>query len=764
MVKFFMETTESTFPTVCFNSRLSFVNSDHTAYKDGQYLLKSIVHASFVTLVAFHGAMTIEDTVELIPELWKQLESCSRKYYFRIAFLFMYCSERNPALARKVMFQDLYNNNMRVRATSLRKVAALFMERRVIAMQNLPFDNPLSLPLLRQGQWEPRMMYNSFKGSQIQPPYVIPDFGTEDLLAVNEPEWLVKLKEAARQIRRNNNNLMSLGKKTENTNQGANVLDFEANEEAKERERRRRVETMLMLLPSGSNGENPGKRDGRRHRAVYPAVFGLISYALVDLLFDEHADVFNLSRETLTNMLRDDPTLFLRAFLNELPTAPLTRQLELFTRLSRLLTSRRALPPGFSYLLFNYLLGLMRYCAQQESENGFEIMAQSLPLLGELIAAVQGLEFRDFKKGRIELFLFTSGRFWYSEGAPSFMFPHDATQLIKAAAHALHPALNVPTPYLKLAMMRTSQAHLMTQFILRYPGEVNGMRRLLGMELQKAIAVSSGRIGDCREQIELLWSGDASLVDDVDFSSPLTSTEEDTLSLISLFKRIWINYLDVLYTFVNRSYNDYEELQLVLKEVGDVLLHFRHDYGIVRQILSLYVNLATRLKTFFIKTGYSIITPILHRLFMVLCEEGSRYNKLRNGVLYTWRRFFVLHQESFVFQALGNLVPIIAEKAELSTDSRLRPEVKALLELMDVLEHSMDVDMLGVHLSAIQPDTHLIELNEDAVFTYEDLLLFTATVILHDPTTLRAEQFLKFARMFVPAPGYKRLFGTFWVP
>lgn len=74
--------------------------------------------------------------------------------------------------------------------------------------------------------------------------------------------------------------------------------------------------------------------------------------------------------------------------------------------------------------------------------------------------------------------------------------------------------------------------------------------------------------------------------------------------------------------------------------------------------------MATRFRRLFdTNRGYSIFIPALFKIFC----ESENIQAIRSAIIFTWIKFFNVQGESFIFQALGCLTPIILKGSAKST-------------------------------------------------------------------------------------------------
>lgn len=660
-------------------------------------------------------------------------------------------------------------------------------------------------------------------GGAFSTPFVPTDLGS-NRFTMDEPRWMAKLKHAS-------NFPIELKRQIQE-------LGWDDDDQGEEHEALKKVLTPLALLPSlflededepsndagapdntampttGNTGAaaagggtrhegetarhvNVSKIIARRKRAATVHAMTVANLSLVDLLGDDFSGVANALRELLETYLRDDPALFLRPFLGELGKAQMIRHRELLTRLRYLTDLRAKLPPGFTYILFNYLAGMLKWLTRENKEEGLVLMMMIHPLLAELAMSTNELSIRDLRKNKIEHLLASTGRFWFINEQPASMFPRRVTQQGTPFAF-----LDIPWEVFTVAILRTSHIQFLTNFLARYPREVYAIKKTL--QEYEPIPMpnkrSNERLSGTAQyfpDITLRKRQDTSFVFEEEDVSPSndeikatprhTQEEVDIGLLSSLRARVWLRFIDALLNGLNKNYNDRNELERILKGVNMIIMDHHSDYGIIGQALILYTRVVTRFKRLFVNNrGHG---TFLHALFKVFCEV-ERFPHIRSAITFAWCRFYAVHEESFVFQMLGTLVPIILDAYDKSTSlgAWMADNLYFLMQAMhNPPRLGATSDVLGLQLQ-VELDDHERSVQEriDAVsnpmamplsatilkplsksatapivplavsdydnrpFPMQDFVKLFLTIIAYDPGSLRAEQFVKMFRHMLP--------------
>lgn len=186
---------------------------------------------------------------------------------------------------------------------------------------------------------------------------------------------------------------------------------------------------------------------------------------------------------------------------------------------------------------------------------------------------------------------------------------------------------------------------------------------------------------------------------------------------------------------------------------------------------------ATRFRRFFTSGGgYTLFMPAVIKAYV----EADRHPGIRNAIEYAASRFYALHQETFVFQTLDIITPIIVapgvDEAWIASCihtlfASLRgaaPSLAPDAAGIQGLNRSQEREALMLTAADEVPQTFLASLRgsapqEKAVINvpvpeeYEgkklgmdNLVRLLLTVIAYNPTAQRGEHFLRFLRLLAP--------------
>lgn len=660
-----------------------------------------------------------------------------------------------------------------LRMASLRKLASLFGHRfNILAQDYIPDNSSNGRRLFRTGA--------------VIIPFVATDLGTNKF-TLDEPRWMAKLKHAGAFPIEMKKQIQELG--------------WDDDSQVEEHDQLRRELTPLSLLPTFyldeedeaaaeeqyTGAHNPAivatiaALNARKRTATVPSL-SLASLGMIDLLNDVHGGVFNTVRELVNYILRDDPALFLRVFLGDIGKTKLDRQKELLTRLRYLVAMQLKFPPNFTHLLFNHLAGLLKWYARDSKEGGLTMMVLAHPLLSELVLSTNELSVRDLRKNKIEYLLCSTGQFWFTEGQPLTMFPRNLSN-----PTCQFNVIDIPQQLFEMAMLRISHLHFLTNYVSRYPREVYAIKKTFHeYEPMPAMGADSA-MSSLAELPEDVYLPDLNIKKNgggIAIGKSLPSRREHDIYLLSALRaRVWLNFVDTLLAGLNRNYNDRSDLDRIVRGVNQIILSHRSDFGLIGKAMILYVRIITRFRRLFSSNrGYALFLPAVFRIFC----ESENIPAIRTAIISAWFRFFAVHEESFVFQALGSIIPLVLRAYQKSNElgAWMSDNLYYLMKTLSApTKFGSSVDVLGLqlqmeiddravimqeheeaaHQSAanplsdklLKPLTPLTKVASMPVaallpmpisnkaFLLEDLVKLFLTIIAYDTGSSRAEQFVK---------------------
>ncbi|KAL9543156.1 hypothetical protein MBANPS3_008253 [Mucor bainieri] len=790
----------------------------------------------FSLLAAVFTTLSSNEFGRLVRPLWERhMDDRKPQSFIPAVFLLMECGEKIPKTMIEVCTHDFYSGDPLRRLAVIQKHSSLSAFRfNVLSQEYIPISN--------------RRRPFRGDGGAFSTPFVPTDLGSNQF-TLDEPRWMAKLKNAS-------NFPIELKRQIQE-------LGWDDDDNGEEHEALKKVLTPLALLPSLfleeeeerlNEDENPGLASSsaaatttataataaagrqnskpidiskiitRRKRATTIRSLTISFLSMVDLLNDDYGGASNALRELLEYFLRDDPALFLRAFLNDLGKFKLERHKDMLTRVRYLVSMQHKLPPGFTHILFNYLAGMLKWLMREnKKKDGLVLMTLIHPILAELTLSTNDLSIRDLRKNKIEHLLVSTGRFWFTHEQPAGLFPRYLSN-----SKTPFTVLDIPPEIFSVAMLRISHIQFLTNYLARYPREVYAVKKTLQDYEPTPIPGASGSSREPkwttaaeethyyyypdiqrrrrRETNSYIYKGDQETLyngptvadrssdydyeqaDDIKQAIRQPSQQQtDTETLSALRARIWLRFVDNLLNGLNKNYNDRDELERILQGINAIITEHDRDFGIIGQALILYTRVVTRFKRLFISNrGYTTFLPAL---FKVFCEVDG-FPQVRSAIIFAWCRFYAVHEESFVFQMLGTLVPNILSAYNKSNElgSWMVDNLFVLMQAMHDPPHlGATSDVLGLQLQ-VELDDHERSIQEriDAASNPMAMPLSTAilkplarsvttpiapldinnynnrsfelgnfvklflTIIAYDAGSLRAEQFVKLFRHMMP--------------
>ncbi|KAI9480946.1 MAG: hypothetical protein EXX96DRAFT_649501 [Benjaminiella poitrasii] len=763
----------------------------------------------FSLLAAVFTTLSSQEFNRLVRPLWERfMDDRKPKSFIPAVFLLMECGEKIPNTMIEVSTYDFYSGDPLRRLAVIQKHFSMSAFRfNVLSQEYIPISS--------------RRRPFRGDGGAFSTPFVPTDLGSNQF-TLDEPRWMAKLKNAS-------NFPIELKRQIQE-------LGWDDDDNGEEHEALKKVLTPLALLPSlfleeeeerlnddentsaaipSNNNKNVdiSKIITRRKRATTIHSLTIAFLSMVDLLSDDYGGASNALRELLEYFLRDDPALFLRAFLNDLGKFNLERHKDMLTRVRLMVSMQHKLPPGFTHVLFNYLAGMCKWLVREnKKKDGLVLMTLIHPILAELTLSTNDLSIRDLRKNKIEHLLVSTGRFWFTHEQPAELFPR-----FLATEKTPFKVLDIPESIFSVAMLRISHIQFLTNYLIRYPREVYAVKKTLqdyepipnpgkkndttrwtteeayypNLARHKRRGTNAYIYRSEEEGISGANYANGSVDDDDDILKAAIrqpSQQQLDIDILSgLRARIWLRFIDCLLSGLNKNYNDRDELERILQGINLIIVEHTGDFGIIGQALVLYTRVVTRFKRLFISNrGYTTFLPAL---FKVFCEVDS-FPQVRSAVIFAWCRFYAVHEESFVFQMLGTLIPMILN-AQVKSSELGAWMIDNLFVLMQAMHNPPHLgatsDVLGLQLQ-VELDDHERSIQEriDAVsdpmamplssaifkplarsvttpitlldintyhnrpFELQDFIKLFLTIIAYDPGSLRAEQFVKIFRHLIP--------------
>ncbi|KAG0082753.1 hypothetical protein BGZ92_011431 [Podila epicladia] len=703
--------------------------------------------AVLMLMITVHSAVHVSEYLQLVNPLWQIYCMESRpKVAASAAFLFVKCADVAPKTIHNLVTADLISEDPNKRLSAVEKLNMLFDHRNVLLSQPYVIDPSSRGP---------------FRHTVIQVPFVTSEVGN-NRYTMDEPRWLTELKSAGNFPADIRSRLESLGW---------------GEKDQEEVELTRRSQTPLMLSWIGFlDGDYEAKVNfGRtytvlpkdRHATVLIPVLNSLSMKTIDLLDDKTIGVRSAAISFMTNYIRNEPVLFVRSFFSEIVCSRPDRQRELIGRLHLLISSSSKLPPAFAFALFNHLLGLLKWFQRNSKPLGIDMLATALPLLTDVVTSTNDIVFKDFKRNKVDVFFANLGRFWFRQGiTPESMFPNQLTEPTPAL-----PRQGIPYQLFQMAMTNIGQIQFMTSFLIRFPLEVQDLKGSIGrFNRLPRLDSSATDIGPKMEDNQYLPDMTKQSTRFVETSS---TRDKGIQALSSLRARAWLCFILNLLQRIEKNNSERVELMNIFNGVNVILLEHGDDLGIIGQALDIYITAATRLRRFFaLQNGYSLIFPAL---FKIYCDSRA-VKVVQDTIDAAFYRFYLLHQEAFILQSLGSIVPLMLRPMSDEQSQVMAQRLFSFMEALDDPKTTYDSKALGVQSlseqhhekrsyggpqleipqwmasfipkdSKVFQSSNLLQRNDFSIA--ESIKLFLA-IIAYDCGSLRSEQFIRVLKMVLP--------------
>ncbi|KAG0209762.1 hypothetical protein BGX28_009982 [Mortierella sp. GBA30] len=703
--------------------------------------------AVLMLLITVHSAIHASEYLQLIDPLWNIYCLESRpKLTTSSAFLFAKCADIAPKTIYTLVSQDLASEDPYMRISAVERLHRLFDHRNELLSQPYVIDPSSRGP---------------FRSATIQMPFVISEVGS-NRYTMDEPRWLTELKSAGNFPPDIRNRFRELGW---------------GEEDEHETEMTRRAQTPLMLSWTGYLDEDYENKTnfGRtytvlpkdRHATILIPVLNSLNLGIIDLLNDSAVGVRSAAVNFLSDYMRNEPVLFIRSFFSDIVQARPDRQRDLISRLHMLLSYSSKLPAAFAYALFNHLLGLLKWFQRNSKPQGFEMLTIVLPLLADVVSSTNDIVFKDLKRNKVDVFFAALGRFWFRPHIiPESMFPCRLTSLG-------HPvgSLGVPQQLFQMTMININQTQFMINFLYRYPLEERDVMASIGrfsrMPKLDAVENEAGqKLGDSQYLPDPASRRSR-------FTIATSRTDQNLKALSSLRARAWLCFALNLIQRMDKKRAERLQLMSIFNGVNLILLEHSSDLAIVGQALDVYVTAATRLRRFFAsQNGYGLL---FCALFKTYCDS-EWIGVIQDTIDAAFYRFYLLHQEAFVLQSLGAIVPLMLRSISKEKSDIMAKGLFAFLSALDQPTTTCHSKALGIQslsenfherssyggaqleipqwiLSLIPRDSKLLQ-NSNVLqkreFSMADSIKLFLSVIAYDPGSLRSEQFVRVLKQILP--------------
>ncbi|KAJ4490126.1 hypothetical protein J3R30DRAFT_3419267 [Lentinula aciculospora] len=723
-------------------------------------------------MVAMSALIHLDDFRRIGTILWRHhLEDNDPKTLSSICFLVMQCAEKNPHDLLASIEVDLQSSSDDTRLTAIRKISTLANSRFQIMSQHVIADRS----------------HRPFKVARPPLPFVSTDMGSGTFVLELDPSEMqdklpLELRKKLAEIGWEDDDLPVNQQlewiRTPMSNLPASQvekLDTSGNappspnlsplsSPSRSPMLGDKAEELGLLRRNSSSG---GPFSSFKRRAVFVPTLLQVLPHIAEMTCDRSFMVAYAARTMIVDLMRNDPGLltrpvwdFLTGESQDLPTAVAT--------LRAFLHTRRVLPPSMAHVTLNTLAGFLKDLVKQtENAQTLQYFAQTVPIIAKLFPQVYEMSVRDLRRNKVDIFLIPSGSLWFPPSAPPGpMFPRGPGALD-------NPFEDCKARIVSITLIRISQNVLFRAMIKRNPAEVQAVRKNMTTLVFPSLAGTEETILQLKDFVPSRESSVArgSVTDDEIRGLSLTLSRSFILLVAQIFRSL------------SRHLNDRTELSVLIESLNRILLTHGNDVNIVAQTLIALMVASTRFRRLFASGGgYTLFMPVLFKVY----AESEAHRGIRGAIEYAVNRFYAYHEDTFIFQSLDAIARIL-----VLPDIDQVWIVKSVYTLFATLRRNhllIEPDIAGIHhankeeerealmvLTAeekpqtffaslrsgggqSQPHTPKSPVTIELPVEYEskhlemgNFIRLFLTVIAHDLSIARAEQFLKLFRFLVPS-------------
>ncbi|KAJ7741945.1 hypothetical protein DFH07DRAFT_980971 [Mycena maculata] len=518
-----------------------------------------------------------------------------------------------------------------------------------------------------------------------------------------------------------------------------------------------RLDEATLLRRNSSSG---GPLYGVKRRAIFVPSLAVIFPRLATTVFDPNFLIAAAARSTIIDLMRNDPALLTRPVL-DLFTGNHKDMATAISTLRAFLHVRRVLPPPLTHNLFNSLAGFLKSHLKSTvgGDDSLHDFALTIPILAKLVSQVSEMSIREIRRAKVEAFLIPSGSLWFPSTAPAGpMFPRHLGPL--------EVGLDEVPPHLaSVAMIRLSQNMLFLAMLKRNPQDVQMIRK----SMTRLVLPSLDQLPDAPS----LEMKDFAPVKAKATDHEPTYLELRVKSLSMVVSRSYLLLIAQIFRSMSRHLSDRNELAVLIDGLNRILLAHGSDIGIVAHALIALMVASTRFRRLFTTGGgYTLFIPILIKVY----TQSEFHNGIRLAIEYAFNRFYALHREAFIFQSVDamasifslpdipgdwlaknvhalfatltrNIAPSTPDAAAISGANRLQ-EREALM--FTTADETPQTFLAALKKGGAQDKVNVIvdlpEEYETKRLELDNLVRLFLTVIAHDPSIMRAQQFLRVFR------------------
>ncbi|KAK7044859.1 RRM domain-containing protein [Favolaschia claudopus] len=522
-----------------------------------------------------------------------------------------------------------------------------------------------------------------------------------------------------------------------------------------------KLDEVTLLRRNSSSG---GPSYGVKRRAVFVPSLASIFPRLATTVIDPNFLIAATARSTVVDLMRNDPALLVRPVLDLLVGSHKDIDVAI-SSFRAFLHVRRTLPPPMSHTAFNSIIGFLKLHLKTSSaaEDSLHDFAHTMPVIAKLVTQVQDMSIREIRRAKVETFLIPSGSLWFQTPAPAGpMFPRNLGSIPT-------PSGSVPPDLIYVTMIRLSQNMLFLAMLKRNPQDVQMIRKSMTRLVLPSL--------DQRPDAASIGIRDFAAVRAEQTRPQMSFVEYSVNNLSMIIARSYLLLIAQIFRSMSRHLSDRNELAVLIDGLNRILLAHGSDIGIVAQALIALMVASTRFRRLFTSGGgYTLFIPVLIKIY----TESELHDGIRLAIEYTFNRFYALHKDAFVFQSIDSMAAIMSLPdipaewmaknvyALFATLTRNIPSTTPDAAGIAGANRFQEREALMFSTADEKPQTFLASLKKSGTMDnkvivnlpeeYEtkrlgldNLVRLFLTVVAHDPTIMRSQQFLRFFRYLAPS-------------
>ncbi|OSC98071.1 hypothetical protein PYCCODRAFT_1375895 [Trametes coccinea BRFM310] len=741
-------------------------------FGDRLMLLRSLVEKQKSTglelLVTVSGLLGPNDYVRLAPVLWyKHLNDTATHVVAPTCFLIMQCAERIPEEFTGLIGDDLKNPDAGVRRRAVERLSTISSWRFQLLSQEVLLDRSYRRPFkltrppilfvptdIGTSMFEIEEDPNDFKDSK---GHVLPLELRRRLSEVGWAEERGEMDPKTQWIktpvaRLPTQQLDSLSSSAEGESGPPESPNSSPSPEPSPTRSSPR-DSMVVSKESGGGSQTRAKR-----RPVFVATMVALFPKLSEMVKDSDFVVANTAKNLILDLMRDEPTILSRSVFHEL-SGDSSSVMSAVTTLRNFLHCEAVLPPGMAHHVLNHLAGFLKSSMRHtEAVDPLQGYGYASPIIAKLTPQVSKISMRDIRRAKVDMLFIPSGSLWWNDTAPAGpMFPRSLD-----ASH--NPFDTLPAQVIWVTMVRTAQNLLLLNMLRRNTQDVKVVRKNLST-------------------LVLPLNYDEVHPEPIPLSAYLPTKKRarpppnPSLTALSLtLVRSHLLLLHQVFRSTSRHLNDREELALLLDGLNRILLAHGDDVGVVSHVMLNYLVASTRFRRLFTSGGgYTLFMPAVIKVY---CDAAA-HPTIRAIIEFAVNRFYALHQESFIFQTCDIMSNVIAlpgadgpttsfniytlfstlktnpplhnaEVAALSALTRIEEQEAIMVTIAERVPQAFLASVQRGSQGKNQVTVDVPDEFDSKRLGLDDLVRLFLTVIAHNPTILRAQQFLRFLLFLAP--------------